>query len=455
MTMAPAVRFSEIFVAGRTVWLRLPILIVLTVATGVGETSAVAQVPADLLEFNPRLKDTTSAANWQLLDLGKAAGVPLAGNYSYGINAADLDHDGDVDVIVTFQGGGRPVPDSSQRYGVVYWLENVTTRANTAPTFHARIVDDRQLSPKVALIGPQTGGKSSIVVPSYLSGETVLYQATAEMKWTKVRLRSDHLTEPVRAVMADIDGNGSDDIVVSSIAEAGEHLTWFRAPRNGGTDWEPRPVDERLPPLVGVDAGDVDADGDLDLVAASPRSASPWLLLNLDGRGTQWKRQPLRTQSADSVRRWVAQFSQRTLSQTHVRLTDVDRDGDLDCIETSLDCGYVAWRENIDDGKRWRFHAVAGRLPGAYCFDVGDLNRDGFPDMVVPSDGAGGVFVFQNKRKGAEWEVTQIDKGHAGLTWPNIIHLKDVNHDGYLDILASDWGRKAVVWLYRAPRPFR
>ena len=80
MTMAPAVRFSEIFVAGRTVWLRLPVLIVLTVATGVGETSAVAQVPADLLEFNPRLKDTTSAANWQLLDLGKAAGVPLAGN---------------------------------------------------------------------------------------------------------------------------------------------------------------------------------------------------------------------------------------------------------------------------------------------------------------------------------------------------------------------------------------
>ena len=455
MTMAPAVRFSELLLAGRTACLRLSVLILLAVVTGVGETSAVAQVPADVLEFNPRLKDTTSASHWQLLDLGKAAGVPLAGNHCYGINAADLDHDGDVDVVVTFQGGGRPVPDSNQRYGVVYWLENVTTRENTAPIFHARVVDDRQLSPKVALISPQTGGRSSIVVPSYLSGETVLYQATAEMNWTKVRLRSDHLKEPVRAVMADIDGNGSDDIVVSSIAEAGEHLAWFRAPRNGGTDWEPVPIDERLPPLVGVDAGDVDSDGDLDLIAASPRSASPWLLLNLDGRGTQWKRQPLQTQSPDSARQWVSHFSLRPLSQTHVRLADVDRDGDLDCIETSLDCGYVAWRENVADAKRWRFHAVAGKLPGAYCFNVGDLNRDGLPDMVVPADGAGGVFIFQNKRQGAAWDVTYIDKGRAGLTWPNILHLKDINHDGYLDILGTDWGRKAVIWLYRAPPPLR
>ncbi|MBB75150.1 MAG: hypothetical protein CMJ75_11635 [Planctomycetaceae bacterium] len=453
MTMSAAIRFPKLSLVGRTALLRA--LILLIVATGVGETGTVAQVPAHLLEFNPRIKEATSPANWRLLDLGKAAGAPLAGNHCYGINAADLDHDGDVDLIVTFQAGGRRIANSNQRYGVVYWLENVTTRKNTPPTFHARVIDDEQLSPKVALIGPPADGRPSVVVPSYLSGETILYQSTAEMNWTKVRLRSDNLKEPVRAVMADIDGNGSDDIVVSSIAEAGEHLVWFRAPRSGGTNWEPVPIGKRLPPLVGVDTGDVDSDGDLDLVVASPRSTSPWLLLNLDGRGTQWKRQPLRTQPADSARRWVAQFSQRTVSQTHVRLTDVDRDGDLDCIETSLDCGYVAWRENIDGGKRWRFHSVAGKLPSAYCFDVGDLNRDGLPDMVVPSDGAGGVFIFQNKRQGAEWDVTHIDKGSAGLTWPNIIHLHDVNHDGCLDILATDWGRRAVVWLYRASQPAR
>ena len=426
-------------------------LALLMMAISARATSVVAQVPAELLTFNPTLKDARSATRWHMLDLGKATGEPLAGDNCYGINAADLDVDGDLDLIVTFQRGGKPIVDSKQRYGLIYWLENVTTRQDTTPVFRTRVVDDRQLSPKVAIIGPKMRGRPSIVIPSYLAGETVVYESTEDMKWTKVHLQSDHLKEPVRAVVADIDGNGSDDIAVTSIADAGQHLVWFRAPQKPGTDWEPMTLGVPLPSLVGVDAGDVDGDGDLDLIAASPRSANPWLLRNLDGRGTQWKRQPLQSQSVGSVRRWVTQFSQQPSAQTHVRFADVDGDSDLDCVETSLHCGYVAWRENLGGGDRWAFHPVAGKLHNAYCFDIGDLNRDGLPDMVVPADGAGGLFVFQNKSPATEWEVAHIDKRRAGLTWPNIVHLEDINQDGYLDILATDWDHKAVVWIYRAP----
>ena len=117
-----------------------------------------------------------------------------------------------------------------------------------------------------------------------------------------------------------------------------------------------------------------------------------------------------------------------------MRLADVDRDGDLDCIETSLDCGYAAWRENCGGANRWKFRPIAGKLHDAYRFDIGDLNRDGFPDMVVPADGVGGVFVFRNRNKAAAWEVTPLDKHRAGLHWPNIIHLADINKDGHLDL---------------------
>ena len=429
--------------------------IVLVLAVCACRTSATAQETSEFFDFNPHLKNGKAAANWKMLDLSKVGGVPLVGDNCYGINAADLDVDGDVDLVVTFQRGIKRIPNSNEQFGVVYWLENVTPRDKATPAFRARLIDDQQRSPKVAIIGPNAGERPSIVVPSYLAGETILYQSTAEMNWTKVRLRSKDLKEPVRAVVADIDGNGSDDIVVTSIAQAGHHLTWFRASLKSRANWKPIPIGKGLPSLIGVDSGDVDADGDLDLVAASPQSPDPWLLLNVDGRGTRWKRRSLRTRSADSVRRWVAQFSERPVSQNHVRLADVDGDGDLDCLETSLECGYAAWRENSGGANRWKFRPIAGKLHDAYRFDIGDLNRDGLPDMVVPADGAGGVFVFRNRNQATRWTVTQLDKRRAGLHWPNIIQLADVNQDGHLDILATDWAHKAVAWIYRPPRSVR
>lgn len=446
------------------------VLLALMVASCVLAGPAAGQPPAEVRR---------PAAGWRLLDLGKVTDGPLAGDNCYGINAADLDLDGDVDLVVTFQRGGRRIPKSKERFGVIYWLENLSQRGASTPKFRARIVDDRQRSPKVARIGPPHDGRPSIVVPCYLAGETVLYRSTVEMEWTKTRLRSRHLKQPVRAVVADVNRDGRDDVVVTSIAQSGEHLAWFRAPLKPDGDWEGVVIAQNLPPLVGLDAGDVDADGDLDLVAASPESPSPWLLRNLDGRGARWGKQPLRGGAAeDPARRWVARFSKKPLSQTHVRLTDIDGDGDLDCVETSLENGYVAWRENngSDPSKRWTFHSVAGNLPGAYCFDVGDLDGNRLPDLVVPADGAGGVILFRNRRKpginrkrrdarpetdspsvrdeSADWKVALLDKRRAGLKWPNVIRLADIDQDGDLDILATDWGRRAVVWIRQAqPAP--
>ena len=422
---------------------RFTLLFILTFAT-----SLRGEPPKVVLKRNPQIQVATKCRQWKLRDLSKVAGGPLVGTNSYGINAADLDGDGDVDLVLTFQSGGKAIGGSSQRFGSVYWLENLTkktrgVRAKEIPRFRARLIDDHQLTPKVAVIGPTIDGRPSVVVPCYLAGETIIYQSTKQMKWRKVRLKAEELKQPVRALVVDMNQDGRKDIVVTSIAKSGKPLACFQAPNNGDR-WHHLPINMDASALVGLDAADVDGDGDTDLVVASPQHDDPWLLRNLDGKGTRWKQQAIRTHIRNAARKFVGR---RGVSQSHVRLIDVDRDGDLDCIETSLDYGYAAWRENRGSAKSWRFRPIARMLTQSYSFDVGDINQDGLPDIVVPANGARGIYTFFNQPNQKTWRVHFFDTRKVGLTWPNIVRLRDINKDGKLDVLASDWGRRPVVWL--------
>ena len=381
---------------------------------------------------------------WRLTDLSGTLGE-LAGEQSYGINSTDFDNDGDQDIVVAFQSGGRQIPHSQARAGIVLWLENVTANQDADVSFRCHLIDDRQLTPKDALLlGDAT--TRTVIVPCYLAGETVLYSTSDGTDWQRTRLRGKNLRAPVRAVVADLDRNGSQDIVVTSIADAGDSIGWFRRTSGGDGGWQAVSFDVQLPPLVGVDVGDLDRDGDLDLVCASEQSAHPWILINGDGKGTAWQRRPMQVEAPRELRNWVAQFSENAVSQNHVKLADIDGDGDLDCVETSLKNGYVAWRENVADGQRWVFHRVAARLLGAYGFDLGDLDHDGRPDLVVPAGDSDGVYVFRNSGGSSiQWSTTRLGD-RAGMNWANIVRLADLDLDGQLDILATDWGKKAVFW---------
>lgn len=412
--------------------------------------SAEAQVPPEILALSPNVRGlgADAAARWKPVDLREGEGGTLSGTNSYGIHAADFDRDGDLDLVVAFQTGGEKIPNEDREYGMVYWLENLAARPDSGLAFRIRPLDDRQVTPKDAVvIGRTAAGNAVVVIPCYLSGETVLYGTSDGEHWRKLSLRSKALELPVRAVVADVDGDGLDDIVVTSISESGDKVGWFRQNNSGSEPWEEMRIRVDLPPIIGVDAGDVDRDGDMDLVCASEHASRPFLLINADGTGTEWKRDSIRVDSPDSVRRWVARFSEKPVSQVHARFADLDADGDLDCVETSLRNGYLAWRENLGPGMEWKFHEIAGGLGHAYSFDVGDVDRDGRLDIVAPSDGGDGVYIFRNVRgDGTEWEATRLGDG-ADLNWPNIVRLADVDGDGYEDVMSTDWGTRAVFWI--------
>ena len=154
-----------------------------------------------------------------------------------------------------------------------------------------------------------------------------------------------------------------------------------------------REVDGWWGHTIGSDFGDVDGDGDFDLITANlahPRyiefSNMTMVYINEDGRFMD-RRKELGIKYEET--------------HSFPLLWDFDGDGDLDLYITSI---YPKRRSFLYENRNGKFYDVtypAGvRVYNSWGVACGDLDRDGDPDLVVGS--SEGVRVFKNESK-ARW----------------------------------------------------
>ena len=147
-----------------------------------------------------------------------------------------------------------------------------------------------------------------------------------------------------------------------------------------------------------------------------------------------------------------------------VRFEDLDRDGRLDLLYTGRGSGY---KQDLTVGElhirrglgRGRFGTAivlpAGR--SAYAIDTGDLNEDGFPDVVIPNEHddratfclSPGKECFSVVTKDAtrRWAVKVLPatpipgkRSHA----VNDARIADFNGDGHLDVVTANLGTSTI-----------
>lgn len=326
--------------------------------------------------------------------------VPLGGELNCPVCAtpADIDGDGDTDVVVAVLGSIWPTDD---RVGQVVLLENHGGK------FVARLLlDDLR--------------RVSDVQAGDLDGDGDLDLSVAEFAYNRGAVRwlenrgsgkfRDHelfvTSGPSHVPIADFDSDGDLDIV-ALVSQEHEEIWAFENVGKG--EMRPRLIHA----FVNFDLGsaglvpaDLDKDGDLDLIVSvgdnleiNYHFPQPWhgciWLENLGG----WKFTPRRAGNVGGV--YAA------------AVTDLDLDGDNDLV---LACMFNDWRtpgsaslvwlEN--DGKQ-NFAARQLADSPIYLATVaaGDLNGDGRPDIVAgslhlmePFDRLGRVTMWLSRKSG-------------------------------------------------------
>ncbi|MCH8828478.1 MAG: VCBS repeat-containing protein [Planctomycetes bacterium] len=287
-----------------------------------------------------------------------AAPVTLssAADGAYSVVIGDIDGDGDLDIVA-----------SSVYDNTIRWYEN--DGDPTTPSFTERIVTTTMLNGprQIHLADVDNDGNLDVVSASAVNNTVEWWWNTAGdgSAWTGFTVHTGAMA--VRAVFsADIDGDGDLDLLSASSGD--NTIRWYESGVGTVPSFTTRIIATDVTGVRTIVAGDVDGDGDIDVITASYDDDRVLWYENIDGDGTVWARRIL-TSSADGAR--------------SVAVADVDGDGDLDILSASTYDHSIRWFEN--DGAAnplFAVHVLSSGEQGAQYVNAVDFDNDGDVDII-------------------------------------------------------------------------
>jgi hypothetical protein len=237
----------------------------------------------------------------------------------------------------------------------------------------------------------------------------------------------------------DFNGDGLVDVFVGTTYQTQSRL--YLADGSGGFVERTATHLPAIPLSVGdAEPGDVDGDGDLDLVLADWGPGNN--MSNAGGRVRLW----LNDGAGRFTDVTVAQLPDELVRFSwDLELVDVDNDFDLDILVSCKRCGGGSLYRNDGSGKFTLDPRALPQYTNNYEYEAMDLDGDGFLDLVTVNDGeiVGGIgasrreHVFRNNGKGLFIDVTDV-------WWPasenigeddNVVAFLDFDSDGDADFV--------------------
>ncbi|MYJ96348.1 MAG: hypothetical protein F4053_12415, partial [Proteobacteria bacterium] len=321
---------------------------------------------------------------------------------------ADLDNDGDLDVVSASSGDHT-----------VAWYENLAT-PTTTPT----------LAP--ANVSVRGGGNYIAVnwdaVPEWANGGSVVLRYVATATPDDDGASATCVTVPPSTSCAIDDLRPGVTYAVVVLAEnalgAGPASVSVDAKPDDELLFKPEVITTDADGPTSVRAADLDGDGEPDILSASRIDDTIAWHENL-GDGAFSGRTVFAT-GADAV---------------EVHAADLDGDGDLDVLAALDNDNTIAWYENLGSGAFSARRDIATDARGAKSVYAADLDGDGDADVLSAVSGDDTVAWHENLGNG-EFSARRVIGSRADAS----VVAADFDGDGDPDVLSGsgDWDR--IVW---------
>ncbi|MBN81241.1 MAG: hypothetical protein CMJ70_13990 [Planctomycetaceae bacterium] len=325
------------------------------------------------------------------------------------VTAADLDGDGDVDVI-----------SASQADGTIAWYENDGSQG-----FTTHVISSTETGASSIATGDVDGDGDLDIVTAAATTNTVSWYENQDNEQFIARVITSEALGANHVLIVDLDGDGDRDILSTSASD--DSIRWHENDSN--QQFTTHSVNNEAAGARGLAAADLNGDGYLDLLTAS---------------------------SADNSINWYANdgsqtFTAYTISETalgasSVFTTDLDRDGDTDVVATSADDNTVWWFEYDataeDEETAFVSHSITTEALGASEVITADLDGDGHTDLISASANDHTIAWYQND--GAQAFARHVITENA--SGAGAVSVSDVDGDGDLDVLSASHDDDTIAW---------
>ncbi|MGH9868011.1 MAG: FG-GAP-like repeat-containing protein [Candidatus Polarisedimenticolia bacterium] len=350
--------------------------------------------------------------------------ITVLANGAKSVIAADLDHDGDLDVI-----------SASSVDNKIAWYQNQSSGGTIS--FGPQQLIDLGANGATSLIAIDLDEDGWTDVLAGMSAQVTLYRNVNGLgtSWSATGVASGE-SDVNSIVVVDVDRDGDLDFF-SAQTDSGE-LAWHEN-LGGGTSFSgARLIATGLSDPWSVQAVDMDRDGDADLLAASRGDSTITWYENDGTPNDPWPPHAIST-VADGI------------GGTWAVATDLDADGDLDVL--GMKSGKVVWHENVDGAATFGPQQIIASVinPTGDAIVAADLDGDGDPDVLSAESDR----ITTNTNRIA-WHENRLVHRSAMYTSPSVINntvlrpyflsLADVDADGDLDVLSASYLDDRIAW---------